>query len=83
MDKAFDAVAVLQEIRLLRSKAKKKRNRTGSKLDRHSDEILSLRKSGASLADIQKFLRSRKRKVADLSTIWRWLKKAEATAATI
>jgi len=45
-------------------------------LNKYKNEILKLRNEGASLADIQFFLRE-KRIVIVLSTIHRWLKKNE------
>ena len=69
----FDAFAELEEIKRKRQISKRKRY-SKSKLDKFKFEILKLREAGASLADIQIFLRKNRIKVVT-STIHRWLKK--------
>jgi len=70
---AFDAVAELEEIKRKRKVSKRKRYYK-SKLDKFKFELLKLHKSGASLGDLQFFLKKNRTKVAQ-STIHRWLKK--------
>jgi hypothetical protein len=69
----FDAVAELEEIKRKRKVSKRKRYYK-SKLDKFKFELLKLHKSGASLGDLQFFLKKNRTKVAQ-STIHRWLKK--------
>jgi len=69
----FDAIAELEEIKRKRKVSKRKRYYK-SKLDKFKFELLKLHKSGASLGDLQFFLRKNRTKVAQ-STIHRWLKK--------
>jgi len=71
----FDATSELAQIRKDRAIRKRKRY-AKSKLDKFKFEVLSLRREGASLADIQIFLRDKKLVVA-LSSIQRYLKKHE------
>lgn len=78
----FDAVAELEKIRELRKIQRRKKCFIANKLDRHAFEILSLRRSGASLIDIQTFLRSQKKKVVHVSTICRWLKKNDSSGTS-
>jgi len=69
----FDVVGELEEIKRKRKVYRRKRY-AKSKLDKFKFEILQLQKEGASLADLQFFLRKNRTKVAQ-STIHRWLKK--------
>jgi len=69
----FDAIAELEEIKRKRKVSKRKRYYK-SKLDKFKFELLKLHKSGASLGDLQFFLRKNRTKAA-ISTIQRWLKK--------
>jgi len=69
----FDAVAELEEIKRKRKISKRTRY-AKSRLDNFKFEILKLQRAGASLADLQFFLRQNRTKVA-LSTISRWIKK--------
>lgn len=52
----------------------RKRRYARSRLDRYQDELLSLRQAGASVAELQRWLRSHRIKVAH-STVLRWLAK--------
>ena len=45
-----------------------------SRLDRYKGELLALRKSGATCAELQRFLRTKRVKVA-FTTVSRWLTK--------
>jgi len=69
----MDFADELSRIRAARAARKPKRF-SRSRLDKFKFEILKLRKEGASLADIQFWLRE-KRIVVALSSISRWLKK--------
>jgi arginine repressor len=69
----FDAKSELEEIKQSRKKIRRKRY-TKSRLDKFKFELLKLHKSGASLGDLQFFLKKNRTKVAQ-STISRWLKK--------
>jgi len=69
----FDAEGELKEIKRKRKVSRRKRY-AKSKLDKFKFELLKLHKSGASLGDLQFFLRKNRTKVV-LSTIHRWLKK--------
>lgn len=71
----FNASEVLKEVRLRRLAKKRKLKNMPGRLNRHAFELLSLRDSGASLKDLQEFLRSNKHIVIDISTISRFLKK--------
>jgi len=63
----------LSRIRAARAARKPKRF-SKSRLDKYNTQILKLKKEGASLSDIQFWLREKKVVVA-VSTISRWLKK--------
>ncbi len=52
----------------------RKRRYARSRLDRYQDELLSLRQAGASVAELQRWLRLHRIKVAH-STVSRWLAK--------
>ncbi len=52
----------------------RKRRYARSRLDRFQDELISLHQAGASVAELQRWLRSRRIKVAH-STVSRWLAK--------
>lgn len=52
----------------------RKRRYSRSRLDRYQDELLSLHEAGASVAELQRWLRSHRIKVAH-STVLRWLAK--------
>jgi len=69
----FDAVSELEDIKRKRKVSRRKRY-AKSKLDKFKFELLKLHKSGASLGDLQFFLRKNRTKSA-ISTIHRWLKK--------
>jgi len=69
----FDAASELEEIKRKRKVSKRKRY-AKSKLDKFKFELLKLKEEGASLRDLQVFLRKNRIKVVP-STISRWLKK--------
>jgi len=69
----MDAQKTLAEIREKRALTRKKRH-SRSKLDKFTFEILELKNVGATLSELQLFLRQNRVKV-ELSTISRWLKK--------
>jgi len=70
----FDAASELEKIKQSRKEIRRTSRYAKSKLDNFKFELLKLHKSGASLGDLQFFLRKNRTKVA-LSTISRWLKK--------
>jgi hypothetical protein len=72
---SFNAEKELAKIKSHRKSVRKKRY-SKSRLDKFSFEIFELKKAGASLADIQLFLKKQRVKVV-LSTIQRWLKNHE------
>ena len=75
MKNDFDAPEILEEIRLDR-KIRRKRSTWGrSKLLKYQAELYDLRKAGASLQDIQFWLKREKRMMAACSTIKRFLDK--------
>lgn len=69
---SFDAKAEVVRLKL-ETRVKRRRIRQ-SCLKRYESQILALRQEGASVAEIQRWLRSKGLKVAH-STISRWLKK--------
>ncbi len=46
-----------------------------SRLDKHTSELLLLHKNGVSVAELQRWLRSKHRINVEHSTVARWLKK--------
>ena len=58
----------------------RKRNFVRSRLDRHAGELLALHRAGASTAELPRWLRERRIKVAP-STVARWLAKHDPKAA--
>ena len=73
---AFDTenelLALKQQTKIIR-----KKRFTRSRLDKHSGELLSLYKAGASIAELQRWLRANRIKV-EHSTVSRWLDKMDA-----
>ncbi len=73
---AFDTenelLALKQQTKIIR-----KKRFTRSRLDKHSGELLSLYKQGASIAELQRWLRANRVKVQH-STVSRWLRKMDA-----
>ena len=49
-----------------------------SKLDRHGAELLALRRAGATVAQLARWLRSRRDTVVAATTVGRWLDQAQA-----
>ena len=73
---AFDAEKELTQIKNQTKSIRKKRF-ARSRLDKHSAELLSLYKAGASIAELQRWLRANRIKV-EHSTVSRWLDKMDA-----
>ncbi len=67
----FDPIAELAALHQQTRSIRKKIYRC-SRLDRHASELLTLRRNGASAAELQRWLRARRVKVAH-STVARWL----------
>ena len=72
----FDAQQELEEIRAFKRATKRPR---ASKLDRYNNEILGLFRAGASLREIQMFLKKSHRFSAHHSTISDWIKRHDKT----
>ncbi|MEY8214369.1 MAG: hypothetical protein RPR97_07795 [Colwellia sp.] len=76
MSNYFDAQAVVSELKSqTKSLRKKSYRRKKSRLDKFHDEILVLKKDGASNAEVQRWLRAQKRIKICLSTVHRWVNK--------
>ncbi len=69
----FDAAA---EVACLKAdtRARRRRRRTASCLDRHTHELLALYDAGASVAELQRWLEARRVRVHQ-TTIGRWLRR--------
>ena len=72
----FDTENKLIELKQ-QTKVIRKKRFTRSRLDKHSAELLSLYKAGASIAELQRWLRANRIKV-EHSTVSRWLDKMDA-----
>ena len=75
MTTAFNANAVLAELREVAAERRKKSRMPKSRLDRFGFEILSLHSEGARPTEIQFWLRTQCRTRVALSTVTRWLEK--------
>ncbi|MCD9496790.1 hypothetical protein GLP20_18215 [Photobacterium carnosum] len=73
------AFNVQDELTVLQNQTKMIRKRSysarKSQLDKYKFELLELKKAGASTAELQRWLRTNKRKKVAHSTILRWLEK--------
>ena len=69
----FDSVAVLDTVRQQREERRHRRTWGKSKLVRHRAELVKLRQTGASLADLVHWLKTEKRTQASKSTVSRYL----------
>jgi len=69
----FDPDLEVNKLKKQTSTIRKKRYNK-SRLDRYKGELLSLRKAGATCAELQRFLRTKRIKVA-YTTVSRWLAK--------
>jgi hypothetical protein len=70
----FDPSEELAAIRAHRKAARRVAYRP-SRLDRFAGELIRLRREGASYADLQLWLRKKKRTVVHRSTVTRWIGK--------
>ena len=67
----FDAAA--EAVRLKAdTRARRRRRRTSSRLDRHTHELLALYDAGATVAELQRWLEARRVRVHQ-TTVGRWL----------
>jgi len=70
---------VQSELSTLKAQTKTIRKRTyanrKSRLDKHRFELVELYKHGATVAELQRWLRANKRMNVEHSTVARWLKK--------
>ena len=73
---AFDAEKELTQLKN-QTKIIRKKCFSRSRLDKYSGELLSLYASGASIAELQRWLRANRIKV-EHSTVSRWLDKMDA-----
>lgn len=72
----FDAAAVAAHLKKQTKTIRKQSYARGkSRLDKFKDELLALKKEGASNAELQRYLRAEKRTKVDLSTVHRWVVK--------
>ena len=69
----LDVQSELEKLKLQTQKVRKKRYYK-SRLDRYKGELLKLSQSGASVAELRRWLLSRRIKVVT-STVSRWIKK--------
>lgn len=70
-DPAAEVAALKAEAKLRRKRSYKQRK---SKLDRFHSELASLREHGATVADLKRWLRKKKKITVAESTVHRWLK---------
>lgn len=66
----FDAEKEMSELKTLKKNTRKKRYYS-SQLDKYTDELIALKKSGARYADLRRWLRTR-RVYVEWSTVQRW-----------
>ena len=69
----IDAAQIVQELKS-QTRVVRKRRYGFSRLDRYTAELLELRAHGASIAELQRWLRTKRIKV-NHSTVSRWLTK--------
>ena len=72
----FDTEKTLNELKK-QTKIIRKKRFARSRLDKHCGELLSLYKAGASIAELQRWLRTNRIRV-EHSTVSRWLDKMDA-----
>lgn len=73
MDDVFDATTEAAALRAQTQRIRKRQyRRRQSRLDRHTAELLALHAAGASVAELQRWLRGQRIKVVH-STVARWL----------
>lgn len=66
----FDAKAEVIQLKILKKSISKKRY-SRSRLDKYTDELKAMKVAGATYSDLQRWLQSRRIKVA-WSTVQRW-----------
>lgn len=69
----FDAAAEAARLKA-DTRARRRRRRTGSRLDRHMHELLALYDAGATIAELQRWLDAR-RVCVHQTTVGRWLRR--------
>jgi len=74
MSAEFEANAVLSDLRR-DAKMRHRRRYCRSRLDRHRAEVVKLRLAGASLSELQRWLRASRRIKVSRTTIFRYLRK--------
>lgn len=76
----FDPLAETARLRKI-SAARRKTNYRRSRLDRYAGELIQLHKAGATIAELQRWLRER-RVVVVHATVARWMKRQVAGGAS-
>ncbi len=71
--KPFDAAAEAASLKA-DTRARRRRRRTPSRLDRHTHELLALYDAGATVAELQRWLEARRVRVHQ-TTVGRWLRR--------
>jgi hypothetical protein len=79
MGNEFNAPDVLAAVRAARAVRRKRSTCDKSKLRKYLGELLQLKQSGATFADLKYWLRTEKRVKAERSTISRFLAKRTST----
>jgi len=74
MSAEFEANAVLYDLRQ-NAKLRHRRRYCRSRLDRHRAELVKLRLAGATLSELQRWLRAARRIKVSRTTIFRFLRK--------
>ena len=69
----FDAAAEAARLKS-DTRARRRRRRTSSCLDRHTHELLALHDAGATVAELQRWLEARRVRVHQ-TTVGRWLRR--------
>ena len=69
----FDAAAEVANLKA-DSRARRRRRRAPSRLDRHTHELLALYDAGATVAELQRWLAARRVRVHQ-TTVGRWLRR--------
>jgi len=69
----FDAAAEVATLKA-DTRARRRRRRTSSRLDRHTRELLALYDAGATVAELRRWLEARRVRVHQ-TTIGRWLRR--------
>ncbi len=69
----FDAAAEVADLKA-NTRARRRRRRAPSRLDRHTHELLALHDAGATVAELQRWLAARRVRIHQ-TTVGRWLRR--------